>query len=152
MKTFELGKLRVSDGGMMGVAQRVCVTGPRGGVVWEGVVCPTAAQVAVGASPSEEEVRAAVAEVPEVVARLARDLPQVVVLACGGGRRRPEKHRCTKDLGDPTFSEAWSGVSGAPHCAGRCACGERLHHEGDSHYCPRCDDFKPRPADCDTAP
>ena len=28
------------------------------------------------------------------------------------------------------------------------SCGKVLHHEGNSHYCPTCDDYKPRPANC----
>ena len=61
------------------------------------------------------------------------------------------RHECRKPKTDPTYSAEWSGVSGAPHCnaGGRCLdCGERLHHEGGSHYCPGCDEYKPRPAGC----
>lgn len=58
------------------------------------------------------------------------------------------RHETNKRPTDSTFSPSWSGVSYAPHCKGHCACGEQLHHEGDCHYCPRCDDFKPRPEGC----
>lgn len=59
------------------------------------------------------------------------------------------RHPCNKPKTDPTYSAQWSGVSYAPHCNGKCKdCGEQLHHEGGSHYCPRCDDFKPRPEGC----
>jgi len=59
------------------------------------------------------------------------------------------RHACNKRKDDPTYSPQWSGVSFAPHCCGHCKdCGGRLHHEGGSHYCPRCDDFKPQPDCC----
>ena len=59
------------------------------------------------------------------------------------------RHQTTKSKSDPTYSEKWSGVTYAPHCKGNCPdCGERLHHEGGSHYCPRCDDYKKRPDGC----
>lgn len=50
-----------------------------------------------------------------------------------------------------TFSRQWSGVSYAPHCDNGCRCpidGEQLHLEGDSHYCPACDDFRPKQRTC----
>jgi len=55
-----------------------------------------------------------------------------------------ERHECTKAITDPTFSAEWSGVTGAPHCRRGCVCpncGERLHAEEGSHYCPQCDDY-----------
>ncbi len=62
------------------------------------------------------------------------------------------KHTCHKAKTDPTYSREWSGVSGAPHCKAHdpCCpvCGEVLHHEGGSHYCPGCDDYKGRPTGC----
>mgnify|MGYP001606919248 CR=1 FL=1 len=63
------------------------------------------------------------------------------------------RHSTRKRLGDPTYSAKWSGVTGAPRCfaanALTTACGhECYHHEGDSHYCPGCDDYKPRPKGC----
>ena len=59
------------------------------------------------------------------------------------------RHETTKSKTDPTFDAQWSGVSYAPHCRGRCPdCDERLHHESDTHYCPRCDDFKRKPENC----
>lgn len=44
---------------------------------------------------------------------------------------------------DPTFSPQWSGRTGAPKCqGGSCTrCSGPVHHEGDSHYCPGCDDY-----------
>lgn len=61
------------------------------------------------------------------------------------------RHICRKSPTDPSYSRQWSGFSTAPHCAGRCPdCGERLHHEGGSHYCPHCDDFKPQPSNCNS--
>jgi hypothetical protein len=60
------------------------------------------------------------------------------------------RYPTSKKPGDPTYSAQWSGVTGAPKCGkGGCPdCGGRLHHEGGSHYCPYCDDFKRRPAGC----
>jgi len=62
------------------------------------------------------------------------------------------RHKTTKQPNDPTYSAEWSGVSYAPHCSYDCTCpdcGERLHLEGaDSHYCPRCDDFKRKAYGC----
>jgi len=59
------------------------------------------------------------------------------------------RYATTKKPSDPTYSAQWSGVTGAPKCAGRCStCGGALHHEGDTHYCPSCDDFKARPTNC----
>jgi len=53
------------------------------------------------------------------------------------------RHVTTKKPGDPTYSPQWSGVSWAPHCGCKCPrCGEQLHKESDSHYCPWCDDFR----------
>ncbi len=53
------------------------------------------------------------------------------------------KHFTEKKPGDPTYSEKWSGVSYAPTSKMyRCEkCKGHVHNEGDSHYCPRCDDF-----------
>lgn len=54
-------------------------------------------------------------------------------------------HKTKAKPGDPTYSAKWSGVSYAPHCSYGCkcpTCGEALHLESDSHYCPYCDDFK----------
>ena len=61
-----------------------------------------------------------------------------------------KRYKCNKPPTDPTYSAQWSGVTGAPKCkGGKCpACGTQLHHEGGSHYCPGCDDYKPRPAGC----
>ncbi len=56
------------------------------------------------------------------------------------------RHYTIKKSNDSTFNKEWSGVSYAPHCK-YCTCnvcGERLHIEGhDTHYCPRCDNFRP---------
>ena len=53
------------------------------------------------------------------------------------------RHTTTKSPQSPTFSKEWSGVSYAPHSNHNCPdCGERLHKESDSLYCPRCDNFK----------
>ena len=51
---------------------------------------------------------------------------------------------------DPTYDAKWSGVTYAPKCRhGRCSyCNYPLHHEGDSHYCPGCDDFRKAPPTC----
>ena len=67
-----------------------------------------------------------------------------------GSRVRVRRYKTNKDPSSPTFSKEWSGVTGAPKCqAGSCgSCGGTLHHEGGSHYCPTCDDFKPRPTSC----
>ena len=53
------------------------------------------------------------------------------------------RHETTKQPGDPTYSKEWSGVTNAPHAEGKhCPrCSEQLHKEGDSHYCPKCDDY-----------
>lgn len=54
------------------------------------------------------------------------------------------RHTCNKSKNNPTYSEKWSGVSYAPHSNYNCPdCGERLHKESDSFYCPCCDDYKP---------
>lgn len=60
------------------------------------------------------------------------------------------RHETSKKPTDSTYSAQWSGVSYAPHCRnGHCQdCGEQLHHEADTHYCPGCDDFKPAPQGC----
>ena len=61
------------------------------------------------------------------------------------------RHDCTKSKDDPTYSKQWSGVSYAPHCSYGCTCptcGERLHLESDTHYCPVCDDFKEKRRGC----
>jgi rubrerythrin len=60
------------------------------------------------------------------------------------------RHKTTKKADDPTFSKEWSGVSRAPHCGGSgCpTCGTKMHHEGGSHYCPSCDDYKHKPQNC----
>jgi len=60
------------------------------------------------------------------------------------------KHDTHKIPGQMGYSKEWSGVSFAPHCKGKCPdCGTKLHHEGGSHYCPMCDDYKARPDGCD---
>ena len=60
------------------------------------------------------------------------------------------KHKTIKKQGDSTFSAQWSGVTFAPECRkGKCLdCNGCLHHEGGSHYCPHCDDFKSKPLHC----
>lgn len=53
------------------------------------------------------------------------------------------RHPTTKRPSDPTYSRVWSGVSWAPHAKGK-HCpkdGTLLHKEGDSFYCPTCDDY-----------
>jgi hypothetical protein len=53
------------------------------------------------------------------------------------------KHPTRKPKTDPTYNAKWSGVSYAPHAEGK-HCprdGELLHKEGDSFYCPICDDY-----------
>lgn len=53
------------------------------------------------------------------------------------------RHKTSKKPNDPTYSAQWSGVSFAPHSDKVCEdCGTRLHNEGDSLYCPYCDDYK----------
>ena len=54
------------------------------------------------------------------------------------------RHTTTKQPTDPTFSPQWSGVTFAPTCKySHCpVCGGHTHHEGGSHYCPRCDDYR----------
>jgi hypothetical protein len=44
---------------------------------------------------------------------------------------------------DPTYDAKWSGVTNAPVLEGKaCAkCGGKVHREGDSAYCPSCDDY-----------
>ncbi len=51
--------------------------------------------------------------------------------------------KTTKSKSDPTYSEQWSGVSGAPICRkSPCPrCNHFTHHEAGSHYCPQCDDY-----------
>ena len=52
------------------------------------------------------------------------------------------KHKTSAKPGTTGYSAAWSGVSYAPHCGCICPeCGEQVHIEGDSHYCPHCDDY-----------
>lgn len=58
------------------------------------------------------------------------------------------RYPTTKKPTDPTYNAQWSGVTGAPKCPKGCTCpdcGGALHIEGDSHYCPSCDDYKPAP-------
>jgi ribosomal protein L37AE/L43A len=53
------------------------------------------------------------------------------------------KHKTNKPITSPTYNKQWSGVSYGPHSKYTCPdCGERLHKESDSYYCPKCDDFK----------
>jgi uncharacterized Zn finger protein (UPF0148 family) len=54
------------------------------------------------------------------------------------------RHETTKSPSDSTFNKEWSGVSNAPHACGKYCpdCGEQLHREGGSYYCPSCDDYK----------
>jgi hypothetical protein len=56
----------------------------------------------------------------------------------------PRRHVTSKPVTSPTYSREWSGVTGAPRCkSARCPkCAGCLHHEGGSHYCPTCDDYK----------
>ena len=64
--------------------------------------------------------------------------PEAMGAKAGMGR-----HETTKSPKDPTYSKEWSGVSNAPHSKFKCPdCGEQLHKEGGSFYCPRCDDYK----------
>lgn len=60
-----------------------------------------------------------------------------------GGQSGKGRHVTRKRPGDPTYSKEWSGVSYTPHARGKkCVrCGEHVHREGDSHYCPCCDDY-----------
>ena len=53
------------------------------------------------------------------------------------------RHPTKKSPKDITYSREWSGVSYAPSARGRsCAhCGGHVHREGDSYYCPYCDDY-----------
>jgi Zn finger protein HypA/HybF involved in hydrogenase expression len=53
------------------------------------------------------------------------------------------RHPCTKSKSSPTYSAQWSGVSYAPTAKGkRCInCGKHVHKEGDSYYCPYCDNY-----------
>ena len=53
------------------------------------------------------------------------------------------RYKTRKPPSDPTYSAEWSGVTYAPRCLGcRCPkCRGPVHHEGDSHYCPGCDDY-----------
>ncbi len=53
------------------------------------------------------------------------------------------RHTTTKPKTNPTYNEKWSGVSYMPHSSKRCeVCAEQLHEEGDSLYCPTCDDYR----------
>lgn len=54
------------------------------------------------------------------------------------------RHKTKKKPGDPTYSAQWSGVTNAPECRySKCPdCDQHTHHEGGSHYCPYCDDYK----------
>ena len=56
------------------------------------------------------------------------------------------RHETTRKPSDPLYSPQWSGVTHAPTCKYvKCpTCGGHTHHEGGSHYCPMCDDFKPK--------
>jgi len=58
------------------------------------------------------------------------------------------RHQTIKSPSDPTYSKEWSGVSYAPHAKGKhCPdCGENLHKEAGSFYCPKCDNYK-RPSE-----
>jgi hypothetical protein len=53
------------------------------------------------------------------------------------------RHRTTKQPTDSTYSAEWSGKTYTPECRySRCPnCDGHTHHEGGSHYCPRCDDY-----------
>ena len=52
------------------------------------------------------------------------------------------KHKTSARPGDPTYNATWSGYSAAPHCGCVCPkCGTEVQIEGDSHYCPWCDDY-----------
>lgn len=61
----------------------------------------------------------------------------------GGKGRGPVRYPTTKKPSDPTYSAQWSGVTGAPRSRGlACSrCGGAVHREGDSYYCPSCDDY-----------
>lgn len=61
------------------------------------------------------------------------------------------RHKTKRKVTDINYSAKWSGVSYAPHCPSGCKCkdcGEDLHLESDSHYCPYCDDFKSPAKNC----
>jgi len=53
------------------------------------------------------------------------------------------RYPTSKKPGDPTYSSQWSGVTGAPVARGLSCpkCGGKVHKEGDSLYCPYCDDY-----------
>jgi len=62
------------------------------------------------------------------------------------GKKRssgPTRYPTTKSPSDPTYSAQWSGVTGAPQARGKkCSrCGGAVHREGESFYCPSCDDY-----------
>lgn len=59
-------------------------------------------------------------------------------------KAQARRYPTTKKPGDPTYSAEWSGVTGAPVARGKTCpdCGGKLHREGDSFYCPSCDDYK----------
>jgi hypothetical protein len=51
------------------------------------------------------------------------------------------KHYCTKSKRSTTYDPKWSGVSYAPHAdLWHKKCGEQVHKEADTLYCPRCDE------------
>jgi len=51
------------------------------------------------------------------------------------------RHRCTKPKNSPTYDPRWSGFSTAPHVnVVHQKCGEQLHDEDGTLYCPKCDD------------
>ena len=53
------------------------------------------------------------------------------------------RHKTTKSKNNPTYNSQWSGVTFAPTAPGKtCSkCGNHVHKEGDSYYCPFCDDY-----------
>jgi predicted RNA-binding Zn-ribbon protein involved in translation (DUF1610 family) len=74
------------------------------------------------------------------IAASAKDLKDVVKHRAA---RRNPRYETKRKPGDVGYSAEWSGVSHAPKARGKaCAeCGGVVHREGDSHYCPYCDNY-----------
>lgn len=67
---------------------------------------------------------------------------QEIAIHSKGCSSRVGRHPTNRKLGDVCYSEAWSGVSYAPHAKKLCEkCGTYLHKESGSLYCPTCDDY-----------
>jgi len=52
------------------------------------------------------------------------------------------RHGTNKSKNSPTYSPRYSGVTFTPPSSKKCVkCKGMTHKEGDSFYCPTCDDY-----------